>query len=135
MSKMSSPSFSVDTTLLAHQLQAVNSENVSEETRLQLVMAAKRLLTQLERPEDLITSFAIEVIDQLRYLRAEMRGEANYSQSGPKRMSLRVAVDLSLFHILTSRQSSTVSAHELAALTGVEEELLGTSFAGTNRPN
>lgn len=78
-------------------------EQLPQEGRLQALTAARKLVQQLEKPNETIRRWACEI--------------------QPQQMSIRVAIDLKLFHII-SQQEKAISAAELAAQSNAEELLI-----------
>ncbi|KAF2234310.1 S-adenosyl-L-methionine-dependent methyltransferase [Viridothelium virens] len=85
---------------LIDDLKKVRDGISSEEERKKAVHNAKMLVVALEKPEEVVMHYIYEL--------------------GSQRMAIRVAIDLGIFKILTSRNGNPISSKELAAQTQAE---------------
>ncbi|TVY78546.1 O-methyltransferase lepI [Lachnellula suecica] len=91
---------------LQHVSQAITDRNniLDDATRKTVLEIAKKLVTSLETSQETVMRYAWEF--------------------GPQRMSLRVGIDLRLFHLLVESNGKPLSAAELAEKSNAEELLV-----------
>ncbi|KAL9072941.1 MAG: hypothetical protein Q9157_004931 [Trypethelium eluteriae] len=99
---------SPDISALAADLGALRHEPADEDDRLKALHTARKLVSALEKPEEVITRFALEL--------------------GPQRMALRIGCDLRIFRILAARNGNPISAKGLAAESEVNQLFLAPEY-------
>ncbi|CAD6579776.1 MAG: hypothetical protein ASARMPRED_009245 [Alectoria sarmentosa] len=100
------PSSTEISELFQHAAKEVDTFDylADEDSRKKALTTAQSLVAALQRPEDVVMRYAWE--------------------NGSQRMSLRLGVDLGIFHILVDNNGKPVSATEIAAQSKAEELLI-----------
>lgn len=93
-----------------------------QSTRAQLLQLSKELTASLEQPDEVVSLVAFSV-SSLSPIAISFCNRNLHTQ-GNRNMCVRIADDLNLFDILSDRSPNSISANELATISGAEVGLI-----------